>query len=259
VAALFSVLPNTPVGTDVWLPLTGSFNYNGTSNLIVDITVNSATSLTSFMTDSSGTNTRLCGSSTAPAAIAPLGNTRYNIKLRFRGGSADVITTGSTEDLYPFNDSFNNIVQYLYRSGELGTSGTVTGIALRLSSPSPSVSTTYNGFAVVMGHTANTQLGATFASNMTDATAVYSGTFSMPAGLKTGDWIEIPLTTHFTYNAGNNLTVQLSALAGTVTHGTELELNNTLYINRHSYASDNTAVTATGINNHLADFRLIFQ
>ena len=37
---------------------------------------------------------------------------------------------------------------------------------------------------------------------------VYNKTFTMPAGLKDGDWIEIPFSAPFTYNGADNLVIQ---------------------------------------------------
>lgn len=250
----FNVPAGVPAGAYLWLPVTESFKYNGTDSLVVDITVQSVTgSNFAIQLDTGGSGTALFGSSTTPQATTE--NGRYNMKLRFKGGSADVITAGDLLDSSPFNNTSNKL-QYLYRSPELGSGGVVSGIACRLHYTSGAA--VYDNFTVVLGHTANTTLGTTFASNMDHATTIYSGAFSIPAGLRQGDWIEIPLSASFTYDITKNLVVQMSSPSGTAANGINTTSSATRYPNRRGWSND--AAAASGpVSSNLADFRLIFK
>jgi hypothetical protein len=111
----------------------------------------------------------------------------------------------------------------------------------------------------MLGHTSGVELTITFADNMDDATTVFSGLFSISSGLMAGDWIEIPLTSSFTYNGEDNLVVYMSTDGGTANNNIILGGPDSLYTNRHSFRWDNTSSTAENINNYLADQRLWLQ
>jgi hypothetical protein len=57
-------------------------------------------------------------------------------------------------------------------------------------------------------------LADTYASNMDENLTVHSGSFSIPAGLKAGDWVTIPLSSAFTYDQAKNLAVLFSTAGG---------------------------------------------
>jgi hypothetical protein len=84
---------------------------------------------------------------------------------------------------------------------------------------------------------------------------VFSGAFSLPGGLKEGDWIEIPLSTPFTYDAGKNLVIQLSSDHGSSAHGCRVEGSSTRYPARAAANFDRTQPTG-GVSDYLADLRL---
>ena len=93
---------------------------------------------------------------------------------------------------------------------------------------------------------------------MDDATIVFNGTFSMPAGLISGDWVEIPLTTPFAYNPTKNLVVQMASDPAGSAHTCLIEADATLYLDRHMSTGNRT--NATGVpNDFLADLRLWFS
>jgi len=50
---------------------------------------------------------------------------------------------------------------------------------------------------------------------MTGAVTVLSGTVAIPAGLKAGDWFEMPLTTVFNYDSSQPLVVHFDHSAAT--------------------------------------------
>ena len=267
-AQTFTIPAGIPDGGYVWLPLPdGAFTYNGTDNLIVDIESTSVSGNASSIYDSSGTNTHYTRVSTQtypwPATVGPSDrdHLQYFIKFRFAGGTMDVITPESTDKVAPFSAAHDNKLQNLYRAAELGTKGTITKVAFRLSN-ADSTNTAYNSFEVVLGHSAmiNPELSATFSANMADAQTVFSGTFTVPAGLKIGDWIEIPLSTPFAYDGKRDLVVQVSSLQGAAENRTKMSLDATRYKNRRAFISgSNTATTANFVQNELADLRLFLQ
>lgn len=67
-----------------------------------------------------------------------------------------------------------------------------------------------------IGHTTKTTLilADTYASSMNENLTVHSGSFSIPAGLKAGDWVTIPLSSAFTYDPTKNLAVLFSTTGG---------------------------------------------
>lgn len=214
---VFRVPAGVQGGKPIWFPLNGStFNYNGTDNLIVEIEVtdtSNATGNTSwFMSNPVGHNVRLVGDRGASTgSVGPLG---YWIKFRFNGGTMDVMTP-ETDSIGPFG-SPDHVAQFLYGAHDLGTNAQIDKVAFRLSSSSNAED--YTGFSVVLGHTTNTVLSATLADNLDDPTTVFSGTMSVPAGLKAGDWVEIPVS-GFTYDPGKNLTIQITTHGGTTGFG----------------------------------------
>lgn len=209
----FKVPAGIPVGKPIWFPLNGStFMYNGTDSLIVEIEVtdtSSATGGTSWgMTNSAGHNVRLVGDRGASTgSVGPLG---YWIKFRFNGGTMGVITPETHNSTSPYG-TFDHVLQVLYGAHDLGTKAQIDKVAFRLSGSS--VATDYPGFSVVLGHTTRTALSPTLADNLDDPTTVFSGTMSIPGGLKPGDWVEIPVS-GFTYDPGKNLTIQITTDAG---------------------------------------------
>ncbi|MGA3280729.1 MAG: hypothetical protein ABSD50_07080 [Smithella sp.] len=259
-AQTFTVPAGVPYGTYVWIPIPdGTFIYDGTDNLIVQIETTAVTNaLEVWWLDSNlGTNTRVVGNPGDTVGSVTDGS-QYLIKFRFAGGTVDVITGGGSNESFPFSSTLNNKRQYLYFAEELGTKGTITKVACRLLSNSNA--SNYNNFTVVIGHTTSTSLGsAMFSGNMADAQTVFSGTFTVPAGLGAGDWIEIPLSTPFAYDGKRNLVVQMSTLAGTADNNIIDALNNTLYLNRRNYADSNTTDTVAGTDNFLGDLILFMQ
>jgi hypothetical protein len=256
-AQTFTVPAGVPYGTYVWIPMPdGAFNYDGTDNLVVQIETSGILGGIHLIMGSGGTNTRLLG---APGDLTgTFDSGQHFIKFRFAGGTMDVITAGGDSNSFPFSSSLNTKSQYLYFAEELGTKGTITKVACRLAYSSNN--SAYNSFNVVLGHTTSTSLGSgTFSGNMADAQTVFSGTFTVPAGLAAGDWIEIPLSTSFAYDGTRNLVVQLSSLAGTQDNNIIVSLDNTLYLKRRNYADDNTTDGVAGTENYLADLRLFMQ
>ena len=260
-AQTFTIPAGVPNGDYVWFPLPdGAFNYDGIHNLVVEIEVSALTGHTDWLhNSSSGTDTGIYGN--FGALTGNLRNNQCLIKFRFAGGPVDVITPETTEQTSPFNDTQANKLQHLYRAAELGTKGTITKVAFRLSN-ADSNNTAYNSFAVVLGHSAliPPELGWIFSTNMVDAQTVFSGTFTVPAGLKIGDWIEIPLSTPFAYDGKRDLVVQVSSLQGAAENRIKMSLDPTRYKSRRAMtAASNTTDTVSSVMDDLADLRLIMQ
>ena len=258
--ALTYIVPaGLPVGTPVWLPITEPFNYNGTDNLVVEIEISSASATTSMNYASLRANFSLY------AAVGDLQGTLnvgpYETVFRFNGSTMGLITGGpfGSGNTWPFNNSQSPKHQFLYRASELGTGGTITGIACRMQSIT-STATNHSNFEVVLGHTDRTALTAIFADNMQDATTVFSGLFTVPGGLNRGDWIEIPLTTPFAYDGVRNLVVQhASDASGTFTHTCRSHSDPTRFPSRRVTSSDRLALVGSTVLNQQFNLKLEFS
>lgn len=212
----FHVPAGMPIGSYVWVPLpNGIFTYDGTHNLIVEIEVTTASGMT-FLQNNSATNRRLYAA--VGSDTGALGDMRYGIKLRFAGGTMDII--GSNDGGTFVFDTMVGGRQFLLRSAELGTSGSINKLACRLAYALPNIS--YPNFTVTLAHRSQNTLDAVDANNIAGGTLVYSGTFVSPNGQQVGDWIEIPFTTPFNYNGVDNLVVQTTTGAGSNVNSCQL-------------------------------------
>lgn len=211
-AQTFTIPSGIPPNTPIWLPLTGSFDYNGTDNLIVDIEVTAASGAQAWLTDAVSSN--LVG--TVGDLTGTVGTTAYHTVFRFNGSLVQVMpTSGGTsvrQALGGMTTTGAGQVQSLYPPSIVGTSGTVTSVSVRLLADS--VAATIPNYKIYMGNTIKTQysLADTYSSNMElNQTLVFSGSFDIPAGLKAGDWITIPLQTNFVYDATKNMSILFMA------------------------------------------------
>jgi hypothetical protein len=252
----FAVPAGVPNGEWVWLPMPGGvFTYNGTDNLVIELTVETASGSVGLFTHPTANVNRIYGNP-ASASASTLNSYAHQIKLRFHGATVNVLPPGSYIAIaYPFSSVVNPKQQYLYRAAELGSPGTITGMACRLGTAT-TLATNYPNFEVVLGHTTANTLAGTFASNMVDATTVYSGTFAMPAGLRAGDWIEIPFATPFVYDGVRNLVAQMASDAGTnIHHCSARGPDATLFASR--WLSTDNRTSPTGIaGGYLQDLKL---
>ncbi len=201
--------------TPVWIPFNnGSFNYDGSSNILVDIIVSSATG--TYVVDYKNVaGNRIVTSSDPGAATGGMLPRLLQPTFRFNGGTIDAGIGANSYSAQVFDGTADGAeIQSLYSASELGTGGNITSISLRLKNDS--VAASYGNYTVKIGHTSKTQLSGsdTYASNMDENMTVHSGSFSIPAGLKAGDWITVPLSTPFTYNPAKNLAVLFSSSVG---------------------------------------------
>jgi hypothetical protein len=213
-AVSFTIPANIPANSYVWIPLPDAvFNYNGTDNLILEFDVSAATGDTWFTYHDHGSgDVRLIYGPSDASLIMPVDLAIHHIKLRFDGGTMDIITAEDDAWIRPFATFSNDKTQLLFDAWQLGTACSVTGISFRLTNDS--VASDYPAASVVLGHAANSVLSMTFADNMIDPTSVFTGTINIPAGLKAGDWITIPVS-GFTYDPTQNLVVEVTKDAGT--------------------------------------------
>jgi hypothetical protein len=259
-AVNFSIPAGVPDGGYVWMPLPdGTFYYNGTNNLVVQIEVTPLSGDVGWIQNVySGTfHTRL--SAGAGALTGTPDHAQYFIKFRFAGGTMGVITAENNPLSFPFDHALNNKQQFLYRAAELGTKGNITHVAYRLQSVS-STASTYGSFELILDQTTSTELGTT--ANMSGgAQTVYSGSVSIPAGLKAGDWIEIPLSTPYAYDGVSNLILQTSNLAGSPAADNLIYAENsgTRYPNRRAYNGGSNTADTSARDSILADIRLNLQ
>lgn len=247
----FSIPAGVPNGEWVWVPIpNGTFTYNGTHNLLVEVTTSTGTA-NNFLRYSNIAGRRVWADD--PSGVAATGSvdgTAYHIALRFHGGAVTVLPAGADAgELYPFGTGTgaSSKRQYLYRMSELGSGGRITSVACRLDNAmaGTSLATNYANFQVVLGHTTANTLGTTFATNMTDVTTAFSGTYTLAAGLRAGDWVEIPLNTAFAYDSTKNLVVQLSGDGAANNYNCDIKGDGTRYLDRRASAPDRTAVSGS--------------
>ena len=199
-----------------WIPMTSTFDYDGSSNLLLDIT-SDVTSGGFTMDYENVPVASIISTGTLDAETGTVRTRAYQPKLRFNGASMDVITAGDAVGWYtlPFNGSSGYRTQFLYGGHSFGTSGAVTEVSFRLENDS--VASDYSAATILLGHTANTTMTTDMPANMDDNTSVFSGTLSIPAGLKAGDWVTFPVS-GFTYDSTKNLVVEVSQDAGDLTN-----------------------------------------
>jgi hypothetical protein len=243
--AILNVPAGIPAGAHVWIPMPdGKFNYNGTDNLIVEIHVTSASGNTKWRNKMPAS---YVSRATDDTFIIGTDTHQHDIAFRFKGGTMDVIELGGPSNSFPFSSSVGNRQQFLYRAADLGTGGTINKIALRLTNDS--VADDYTNFKVVMSHSdLTTGLSLTFDDNLNSPVTVHNGTFSIPAGLKAGDWLDIPLTTPFVYDGTSSIVIETVSDAGSATQGTWRTPDDAVrWLDCYPYASVSTA-TNTSIN-----------
>ncbi|UFS62886.1 hypothetical protein LOH54_01850 [Sulfurimonas sp. HSL-3221] len=199
-----------PAGGWVWIPLDGSFNYNGTDNLVVDFTTSIGQGGLNYAeaVDMGGSQ-RVYGINTATGTVDGYVN---NAKFRFNGATTNVLmSTSNSGQAFPFWATVGSM-QQLYSAYQLGSAGTINRIECRANTDNPADS----GFDydVTMAHTTSMDLSSVFADNlMTDKTLVFSGMINTPA-VKAGDWVGITLKKPFHYDGVSNLVLEIRGTGG---------------------------------------------
>jgi hypothetical protein len=253
--AVFKVPAGIPAGAYIWLPVTRGLDYNGMNHLLLDINVTAASGDTFItFTPPGATETMIMGSASAPSDAS---TGMLDIKLRFKGGTADVITAGAYSIWPPFHGIVTGQMQPLYRGAELGINGTIDSIGFRLVNNSAAES--YGNFRIILGHSDldALALGGTYEDNMNNEKTVYSGTVTVPSGLKAGDWVDIPLDTAFKCTPGKNLAVYVLHDAGSagVENFIQGENNATRYPSRLLGTEDQVSHSPGWVVNILPSIR----
>jgi hypothetical protein len=211
-AVTFSIPAGIPAGEWFWVPLpTSTFTYNGTDNLIIDV-VTTAGSGDTNLRYTCIANRRAYNIDNANPVATSVDMAAVHIKLRFNGGTIDAgIGAPGFSGQVLENDGDGAEIQSLYHSTELGTGGKIRSISLRMGGDSSAA--THANYTIKIGHTAKTAfiLADSYASNMDEDSTVYSGTLEVPAGLKAGDWLTIPINS-FSYDSTKNLAIYFSTL-----------------------------------------------
>jgi hypothetical protein len=204
----FTIPAGIPAGEYFWVPLPdGTFTYDGTRNLLVEVDISAGSGVTNLRcSDIADRRTPGYHSDGVNAKGGGVDDVLPHIKLRFNGGTMDVITVEDGVWTVPFSSVDNNKTQILFGAQQFGTGGPVTGISFRLWLDS--VASYYPLATVVLGHNANTALSPIFDLNMADPTTVFTGTIIVPGGLKAGDWVNIPVS-GFTYYPAWNLVIEV--------------------------------------------------
>jgi hypothetical protein len=113
------------------------------------------------------------------------------------------IGTGSYNWGYPFYTYYHDArTQILYLSSEISTSGTIDKIAFYVTSIPGQ--TMFN-FTVRMKHTSSSSYASSSFNNSS-----YTTCLSTTKTISSTGWVEIPLTTSFSYNGSSNLIVDVS-------------------------------------------------
>jgi hypothetical protein len=202
-SAAFTVPAGIPAGAFIWLPLPGGvFTYNGTDNLIVELTIESASGVVRLATHPTTHLNRLWGNSTDPDGDTANSYT-HQIALRFHGGPVGVVTDGGNSDARFLPVGTASGIVSLFRATELGTGGTITTVAFRAAHTT--VAGSYPSYRMIVGHTSADTL--TSITDFISQHTVYSGPYSIPVGVAAGDWVEIPLQTPFAYDGVHNLII----------------------------------------------------
>jgi hypothetical protein len=254
--ANFTIPAGVPAGEWIWIPIPeGVFTYNGTDNLIVDVSTTAGSATNSWrVTSIAGRRAPNNGAASTTAAIVD-GNANH-ITLRFNGGPMAVITPGGMAggigDAMPFW-AINGKRQYLYRAAELGTGGTISKLACR-AVLSGAAETNFN-YTVILSHSTASTLGTTYATNLATPTTVFSGVLNIPAVL-VGDWLEIPFSTPFGYNGKDNLVVEVSGTGGTASGSAcAMDLANAArYTGRRVFSGGSSDAAGT-LQDNLIDMR----
>ncbi len=220
----------------IWLPVPdGAFTYNGTDNLLIELTVEGTPAgTTTLAADNISTDIRLLYGEPDSAGPLYTDTGAHQIALRFYGGTMDVIGGfGSTPAWAAvFSNSGSAGLQFLVRAAELGTSGSISKLAFRYHSGVGLSAVNCQSFSVTLAsNSTQNELVSTDATNIAGGTSVYNGAITIPAEINEGDWIEIPLATPFSYNGKDSLVIQTISLNSTNMVWCQILDSATLYPN----------------------------
>ncbi|MDH3974265.1 MAG: hypothetical protein OEV42_08300 [Deltaproteobacteria bacterium] len=209
-------IPTGAAGEFFEIPLTGTFNYNGVDNLLLEISRTSACSEIVYLDAGSAvgyTASVIATSATEATGLTTTAN--ITISFKFSGGDNELNFAGAASTINPFSVWLPR-VQTLYRATEIDGSGPISGVAFQMDSTSLQNDVTYT---LKLGHTTFSALSSSFDINFNSGTAVTVANainFTIPAGLQGGDYFWVPIPDGiFTYNGTDNLLVEVDVTAAT--------------------------------------------
>ena len=176
--------------------------------------------------------------------------TAYGAQVSFTtltggGGGTVIVGTGTSTQGYPINCYYGyERSASIYTAAEIGVVGSLTKVEWY-----PTVTTTYSVPVkiYIKQTTASTITAATWATSISGATLVYSGTM---AGTTANTWKAFTLSTAFNFTGGtNNLMVLVETNYGGTGAGSSTgpAVQYTSATSKHMYVrADNTAPTTTG-------------
>ena len=213
---------NESIGSTGWVTFdfSTSFDYNGTDNLMVDISFNNSSYSSDgycrvtepggdralhYRTDSyfgdplawSGT------SDPTPASSTYVPNIKLEITSSDPGDSI-YIGNGTGTWNYPLSTYFHDArTQTIYRSSEVGRSGEITSLSLDVTT---TPGQTMNNFTIRMKHTSLDGYGSSPSWEDSGWTTVYQTDES----INSSGWATFTFSTSFNYNGSDNLMVDIS-------------------------------------------------
>lgn len=191
-------------------------------------------------------------------------NPEFLESIFFDPDSGDVsynVEIGNSEELsswmYPFNTYYPDVrTQILYLSSEIGTSGTIDKIAFYVTS---TPGQTMNNFTVRMKHTSS----SSYASSSFDNSS-YTTCLSTTKTISSTGWVEIPLTTSFSYNGSSNLIVDVSFDNTSYSNSGnawsfQSSSNRTIYLHTYSVSGDPLNWSNGNRTTYVPNIRLYFE
>lgn len=236
-----------PADTWFWLPIPdGLFTYNGTDNLVLDISVTAAGGDVSLRAKSQATARTVYG---VPGMDVGSGGSGYTpaLKLRFNGAPTHVMPVKTTDESFDITSgSIPLAAKTQVLASELGSKGTITSIACRLDNDASLG--TYQNLTVKMSHAAS--IGTP------EVVTVRDGLFTLNAGVPAGNWLEIPLTTPFEYDGFSDLNILLAWSHATGILTCDAGGNSTLYAGRSLTLPNTGGVVVPTLYNLLPALKL---
>jgi hypothetical protein len=262
----FSVPAGRPAGDWIWIPVTeGAFSYNGKDDLVVEVITSTATGGAQLLRYQSRSGARGVASSTSSPTTETVDNVAFHLGLRFAGGPVFVTQQPWGSGAAPLLGSAigaagGYLYQSLYEPHRIGTGGTIDRIGVRIRDNASTAATIPN-MKIYMGETTKSAFAVTdtFASNMDGQTLVYSGRLDVPAGLKFGDWLDIPLQTAFAYDARKNLVVLFNEDAATAANYVFVSTAPSALKHSVYYPDTNMSATPYSTCDGFVDLRLNIQ
>jgi hypothetical protein len=219
-------IPAGAVGTWFEVKLATPYEYDGVSNLVVEMETTAACTGHVFMSASVGANRRALanGANHNPSTADFTDSTQLAMQFVYSGGDDYLAYAGTLANTNSFplsplcsGQSYLN----LHHAADIAGSGPVTGVAYQLAAPSAAGTYTVT---VKLGHFAadlepGGVLTTTLARNFAEppVTVAKDVTFTVPAGRPAGDWLWIPTSGAFSYNGTDDLLVEV--ITSTVTGG----------------------------------------